>query len=134
MTTRRFIQKKYTTRWTKLAGTYVDPSKIKEMTSNELIQERRIHPMDLRCKTNMCQYGTCREEWYVHEVGNGCRIYCTKHRHIGLVTTQKKYRKTHRESINKKNNEWWVKKGGASKQHEYYLIRKARGYYKKKDL
>ena len=123
--TRRFIQQKYTTRWTRLAGTYIDPTKIKKMTRNEIIQERRVTPMDLRYKTKMCHYGSCRVEFYVNEVGGGTKMYCDTHRHIPLMLTQRKYRKTHREIIIKRNNDWWVRNGGAVKQHEYYLKRKA---------
>ena len=102
------------------------PNKMQDtIDARNFIQDRRLKPMDLRCKTRMCQYGTCRNEFYVREMGGGKKLYCDTHRHIPLMLTQKKYRKTHRESINKKNSEWWIRNGGAAKQHEYYLKRKA---------
>ena len=102
------------------------PNKIQDtIDARQFIQDRRVKPMDLRCKTRMCHYGTCRNEFYVRELGGGRKLYCKKHRHVPLLITQKKYRKTHRESINKKNNDWWIRNGGAAKQHEYYLKRKA---------
>mgnify|MGYP003651135340 CR=1 FL=1 len=91
----------------------------------EFIQSRGLVKMNRRCKIRMCQYGSCRSEFYVKEVGGGKKLYCDTHRYIPLMLTQRKYRKTHREIINKKNNDWWVRNGGAVKQHQYYLKRKA---------
>jgi hypothetical protein len=73
---------------------------------NQFIQERRLKPMDLRCKTRMCNYGTCREEFYLTgDPGCGSKIYCDDHRGMALTIAQAKYRKTiSKETIRDRNS------------------------------
>ncbi len=87
-----------------LKGTYVDP-KIPLDYSN-FDQDRRLVPMDRRFKTRMCVYGSCRNEFLVHDYGGGMKLYCDNHRHMALKIAQKKYRNAHPGMIEKRNAEF----------------------------
>ena len=112
------------------------PNKLEKVLERRIfIKDRGDPTLNRRCKINMCAYGSCREEFYAYgDPGSGSRIYCKPHSKFMMLVRQRKYNRKNRESVNKTNKAWWIKNGGASKQHEYYLKRKARGYYKKKDL
>jgi hypothetical protein len=108
----RYNTNPYTPRFVRLSGTYIDPLELlKTKTANEIYQERRLKPMDLRCKVGMCIYGTCREEFYLHEShGSGSKLYCDSHRHMALIVAQAKYRKTvTKETFRIRNAKWKAK-------------------------
>ena len=129
----KYVKKKLTDEFKKKR---YGPNKLEKVLEKRLfIKDRGDPTLNRRCKINMCAYGSCREEFYAYgDPGNGSRIYCKPHSKFMMLVRQRKYNRKNRESVNKTNKAWWIKNGGASKQHEYYLIRKARGYYKKKDL
>ena len=61
-------------------------------------QDRRLAPLDLRYKTEMCAFGSCRIEWIKREdKSSGPRKYCKPHskivNDINLKKAQLAYRK-----------------------------------------
>jgi len=74
--------------------------------NNKDYQDRRLKPMDLRYKTKMCFYGTCRNEFYVNDYGGGSKLYCDDHKRMALLIAQNKYRKAHPGMIEKRNAEF----------------------------
>ena len=90
-------------------------------------QDRRLMPLDMRYKTVMCGYGSCRVEWIKREdKSSGPRKYCKPHskivNDINLKKTQKKYRNGIPNIISKRNKAW-IKKN-PNYNREYYLKHK----------
>ena len=110
------------TKFTELHGIYIDP-KADKNTKNQVYQDRRIKPMDLRCKTRMCISGTCRNEFYVREYGGGKKLYCDEHKHMALKVAQIKYRKSIPDTIKARNKAFLAKNPNYNR--EYYLRKKA---------
>ena len=91
-------------------------------------QDRRLMPLDMRYKTVMCGYGSCRVEWIKREdKSSGPRKYCKPHskivNDINLKKTQKKYRSRITPDIISQRNKAWIK-NNPNYNREYYLKHK----------